>query len=227
MESNRLTAHHVTNAFRTSIIRQITEQLVDGDGNRVTVETPRVFLEKTPKNALRVPFFDRLFPTARFLLLWRDPRENISSIIEAWQSDRFRTYKELDGFDGPWSLLLPPGYRQLCNRPVEEIAAFQWECTNRILLDDLESLGSERWLYLSYSELISDPLAAVRRVLQFAQLPMDAALRAHLEKPLPHSRYTQTAPHAEKWRKNAAAIERVLPSVQSTWSRLETLPPRK
>jgi len=33
----------------------------------------------------------------------------------------------VDGFEGTWSLLLPPDYRQCRARPLEEIAAFQWE----------------------------------------------------------------------------------------------------
>ncbi len=58
-------------------------------------------LEKTPKNALRIPFFEQIFPDARYIFLWRDPRENLSSIIEAWRSGRWKTYNGLPGFDGP------------------------------------------------------------------------------------------------------------------------------
>ncbi len=52
------------------------------------------------------------------MFLWRDPRENISSIMEAWRSGQWRTYPELEGFDGPWSMLLPPGWRAMNGRPV-------------------------------------------------------------------------------------------------------------
>ena len=41
-------------------------------------------LEKTPKNSLRVPFLARVFPEARFIYLYRDPRQVLSSMIEAW-----------------------------------------------------------------------------------------------------------------------------------------------
>ncbi len=63
------------------------------------------------------------FPDARFIFLWRDPRENVSSIMEAWRSGRWRTYPKLEGFDGPWSMLLPPpGWRAMNGRPLAEIA---------------------------------------------------------------------------------------------------------
>ena len=223
VESNRLTADHATPRFRESVIQQIVDRLIDCDGNAIDAHDHRVFLEKTPKNALRIPFFDRIFPASRFVFLWRDPRENISSIIEAWRSGHFRTYKQLAGFDGPWSLLLPPGYRQYRNRPLEEIATFQWECTNRNIIDDLQALSRDRWLVVCYRDLIAEPASTVQRILDFANIEMDPALAAHLRGPLPHSRYTQTAPDAEKWRRNAAEIERVLSAVEGTWRRLRTL----
>ena len=223
VDSNRLTAEQATDRYRDSIIDQIVARLVDVDGHSVDPDSNRVFLEKTPKNALRIPFFDRIFPDARFLFLWRDPRENISSIMEAWRSGRFRTYKQVAGFDGAWSMLLPPGYQQYRNRPLEEIAAFQWECTNRIIMEDLSALDPERSLLLRYGDLITDPAHALHRILQFAHIEIDPAMERALQNPLPHSRYTYTAPAAEKWRVNAAEIERVLPELEVTWRRLRNL----
>ena len=46
---------------------------------------------------------------ARFIFLWRDPRENLGSIMDAWHAGGWVTYRALPGWDGPWSLLLPPG----------------------------------------------------------------------------------------------------------------------
>ena len=119
-------------------------------------------------------------------------------------------------------MLLPPGYRQLRNRPLEEIAAFQWESANRIILEDLETLHPERSLRLAYGDLIADPAGAVKRILSFAKIELDPALTRHLQHPLPHSRYTQTAPKAGKWRVNETDIERVLPAVETTWRRLRS-----
>jgi hypothetical protein len=223
IDSNRLTAAHATEEYRDSIIQQVATRLVDQAGNSVEAESDRVFVEKTPKNALRIPFFDRIFPRSRFVFLWRDPRENISSILEAWRSGKFRTYEKVDGFEGTWSLLLPPDYRQCRARPLEEIAAFQWECTNRVILEDLEALEPGRWISLSYSDLIANPSASLKRILKFAELDIDSTLEQHLAHPLPHSRYTDTAPAADKWRMNEPEISRVLSSVENTWQRLRGL----
>ena len=49
---------------------------------------------------------------------------------------------------------------------------------------------------------------------------MDPRLEEYLSKPLPLSRYTKTRPHPDKWRKDAATIERVMPTLASVSARL-------
>lgn len=223
VNSNRLEAAQATPDVAERIAATIRERLVDSKGTPVAFDPLLRVLEKTPKNALRIPFFDRIFPDAQFIFLWRDPRENLSSIMEAWRSGGWKTYNGLPGFDGPWSLLLPPGWEAMNGRPLEEIAAFQWETANRIALDDLEKLPPERWISLSYTQLLADPRATVERIFAFAGLPLDTAVAERINHPLPLSRFTQTPPAANKWRKNAVEIERVLPALEPTWRRLDSL----
>jgi hypothetical protein len=223
VESNRLGAEHYSAAVAERIVNEITAQLKDNRGRSLPADTSLRFLEKTPKNALRVPFFDRVFPDALFIFLWRDPHENLSSIIEAWRSGNWKTYNGLEGFDGPWSLLLPPGWPQMRGRSLEEIAAFQWETTNRLLLADLQELPRQRRSVVNYGDLVADPAAAIRTLCAFAGLQVDGALRERLAQPLPLSRFTQTPPAPDKWRRNEAGILSVMPSVRETWKRLQEL----
>jgi hypothetical protein len=223
IDSNRLTAEACTGEIARLIQTDIARHLVDHAGLPVLRLDGRRFLEKTPKNALRIPFFNRIFPDAKFIFLWREPRENLSSIIEAWRSGNWKTYNGLAGFDGPWSLILPPGWRALNGRPLEEIAAFQWETTNRIVLDDLAVLPPERWTTVSYSEFVAAPRVTVERLCRFLGMDADPGLSARIAAPLPWSRFTQTPPATDKWNMNAAAIERVLPQVAATWRRLRAL----
>jgi hypothetical protein len=225
VDSNRLTAAHATDAIGQALVHAAGERLVDAGGAAVRDGAAARLLEKTPKNALRIPFFDRIFPDARFVFLWRDPRENLASIMEGWRGDRWITYPRLDGWEGPWSFLLPPGWRELRGRPLEEIAAHQWDSANRIALDDLAALDPQRWCALDYAALIAQPEAAIRRICAFAGIPFDAALARRVAQPLPLSRYTQTPPAPDKWRRHEAAILRVLPRVTPTWDRLRRLQP--
>ncbi len=81
--------------------------LCDYQGQRYLRLNPRsgnvVLLEKTPRNALNIPFLLKVFPRARFVFLHREPPQNIASIIDAWhyglQTGRFVTYRDLPGWD--------------------------------------------------------------------------------------------------------------------------------
>jgi hypothetical protein len=223
VESNRLLAAHASPQWREQIFNSIAGRLRDADDAPVPLRADSRLLEKTPKNALRVPFFDRLFPDALFVFLWRDPRENLSSIIEAWRSGRWKTYNGLDGFDGPWSLLLPPDWQAMNGRPLEEIAAFQWSAANTIALDDLERLAPDRWMSLRHADFVADPAAQTSRICAFIGIEMDARLRRRVSEPLPLSRFTQTPPAPDKWRRNANLIEPLLPALQGVWRRLQRL----
>jgi hypothetical protein len=229
VDSNRVEAGHATPAISEAVKARILERL-QGPGREplpASFAGALRFLEKTPKNALRIPFFNAVFPDALFVFLWRDPRANISSIMEAWKSDRWVTYRQLEGWDGPWSMLLPPGWRELRGRPLEEVAAFQWRTANRIIAEDLAALGAGRSLMVSYEDFLRDPAAEVARICDFAGWRVDDALRQRVSGPLPLSRYTQTQPQPDKWRRNEAALERVMPSVDETWARLRELQSRR
>jgi hypothetical protein len=223
VDSNRLCAEHATESAAREIDRMLANRMLDSNQRPVATGTPLRWLEKTPKNALRIPFFDRLYSDAMFVLLWRDPRENLSSIMEAWKARRWVTYRTLDGWDGPWSMLLPPGWRDLKGRPLAEIAAAQWEITNRTALSDLQALDPRRWMSLRYSDLVANPRGAASRIFRFAGLEFDAALEHRVSGALPISKHTHTAPAPDKWRRNEQAVLGVLPSLEPTWRELEAL----
>ncbi len=153
-ESNRLAAVDATPEVVGELRRSFFAALHDRAQRRPDADRPVRMLEKTPKNALRVPFLARVFPEARFIYLHRDPRPVLASMIEAWGSGRFRTYPNLPGWTGlPWSLLLVPGWRDLLGQPLHEIVATQWNTTTRLLLDDLEQLPPDSWTVANYEAL--------------------------------------------------------------------------
>lgn len=223
VDSNRLTAEHCGPGIADAVRRTATDHLQEAGGRPWPGGLAVRLLEKTPKNALRIPFLDRVFPDARYVFLWRDPRENISSIIEGWRDGRWVTYPRLPGREGPWSFLLPPGWQQQDGRPVEEIAAWQWDRANRIVLEDLSRVPRDRWHAVGYAEFVANPDAIVRRLAAFCDIAFDDPLARRVSGALPHSRYTLTPPAPGKWRRNAEAIERILPGLEETWARLRAL----
>ena len=211
--SNRLTRSDATTAIVTELRQRFAGRIHDRDGQAPGSGARVRLLEKTPKNALRVPFLLEVFPDAQFIFLHREPRANLSSMMQAWRAKGWVTYRQLPGWPGPWSLLLPPGYERLQGRPLEEIVAFQWRVANETILDDLADLPRERWTSLRYEDLVGDPRAEIAKLLDFTGLAMDARLEDYLSKPLPLSKHTQTKPDPDKWKQNAAEIERVMPSL--------------
>jgi hypothetical protein len=172
---------------------------------------------------LRIPFLKKVFPDARFIFLWRDPRENLSSIMEAWRSGDWITYPSLPGWDGPWSLLLPPDWQSLRGAPLASIAARQWRQVNEIALADLQQLPQEQWTAVGLHDLLADPGHTVRRLCEFAGVPFDEPLQARTAGALPRSRSTHTPPAQDKWRRNEADIQRVLGEIEPCWRRLREL----
>lgn len=230
--SNRLDEGDLSPRIATQLTAAFLRRLRDSE-DRLLAELPDRdrpvtlrFLEKTPKNALRVPFLAGLFPDARFVFLHREPRGNLGSIIDAWLSGRFVTYPNLPGWDGPaWSLLLPPGWEGLKGKQIAEIAAFQWLTTNEQLATDLHALPADRWTSIGYDALLADPATEIRRLCEFADVPFGPRMRTLAEGKLPTSKYTLSPPAPDKWRRHEAALAGVLPGLQKLADRLAALEP--
>jgi hypothetical protein len=215
--SNRLDASAVTPELAVELRRRFLAELRDREGHP-PVQRPVRMLEKTPKNALRIPLLASVFPEARFVYLHRDPRETLSSMIEAWQIGRFRTYPQLPGWEGmPWSLLLIPGWQDLKGRSLQEIVAAQWDVTTRTMLDDFAALPSEQCHVVRYDSFLADPAGELSRLCNVLGLEWDRSLDAAL----PLSRYTVTPPASDKWRRHAELIAEVLPGLRATIDRAE------
>jgi hypothetical protein len=229
MESNRLTETDAGNEVRTQLLANYIADLRDFDQKRWhdmgdSAPASVRFLEKTPKNALRILFFKALFPDAKFIFLHREAKANISAIIEAWRSGRFVTYPNLLEWRGPpWSLLLTPDWRELIGAELGRIAMRQWRDTNEIILGDLATLPSEDWCSVRYEDLVGDPAETARRLCAFAGVELGESMQIVVSKPLKLSRYTLTEPDAQKWRRNEGLFAPFLGEAQSTINRLAAL----
>lgn len=229
--SNRLTADMATPEVVDTLLDFFVEDLVSSSGGRFSQLPPLSrpvelrFLEKTPKNALRIPFLLQTFPDARFIFLFRDAKQNISSLLDSWRSGRYVTYPQLPGWPSnmPWSHLLIPGWQDLRGRSLAEIVARQWLVTNQTILDDLGELPSERWCAVEYDSFLANTGSELQRLCLFAQIIFGPRMHEVASKPLKLSRYTLTEPHPDKWKKNAAELEPVLPSTEALMDRLRDL----
>ncbi|WP_228445307.1 sulfotransferase family protein [Thalassotalea sp. HSM 43] len=224
-ESNALTADDVDAENAALLKQRFSDRLIDRHGQAINSSNQDSvrFLEKTPKNALRVGFLNKLFPDALFVYLVRDPRANIASIIDAWISQKFRTYPNLPGFNGKWSLLLPPNWQSMQGKRLEQIASFQWQSANNHILDELEKIDPSRWMMVNYQELLDNPATTVNSILNFAGLAADKVMTESLQQGLPLSQYTLSAPDKNKWHKKAAVLANVMAEGEDTLQRINTV----
>lgn len=225
LDSGSLGASHADIETR-QLLRSCFLYLLRDTGGRAYLSLPDgerptsvCLLEKTPRNALNIPFLLKVFPDARFVYLHRQPRQAVASLIEAWtlglQSGRFKTFQQLPGWDRQgWCFLLPPGWREMRGKSLAEIAAFQWSASNRIITEELTLLPVERWTTVAYEEMVADPQTALTSICRFADIDADN-LRVRSGE-LPLSRTTITPPAADKWKKHEAEIEALMPSLSAT-----------
>lgn len=226
--SNRLTADMATRDVSETLLNFFAADLVNCDkkkyANLPLVSRPNEvrFLEKTPKNALRIPFILNVFPDARFIFLFRDARQNISSLLDSWRSRQFVTYPGLPRWspNDPWSHLLIPGWQDLIGKPLVEAVTRQWLVTNQTILDDLQLVPAERRCVVEYDSLLANTAVELKRLCHFSQIIFGPRMHEIAARPLKPSKYTLTAPHPEKWRKNAAELESVIPSTEQMMSTL-------
>ena len=211
LDSGRLLGTHADFATRERLRAAFVDRLQNSQGTRYLDLSPTSrplqvrFLEKTPRNALNIPFLLKVFPDARFIYLYRDACQNVASLVEAWKegerSNRFVTYNSLPGWQrGKWCFLLPPGWRSLNGKSLVEICAFQWSVCNRIILEDLNKLPNERWTSLSYQSLITSPQREIERLCAFSGLDNETQVNLVPNK-LGLSKTTLSLPDPHKWRR--------------------------
>lgn len=217
-ESNQLGAEDVMPDAAKRIARAFF--LVTGKRHRL--------LDKTPRNALRVPFVNALFPDARFIYLKRDGRENINSLINAWRTPRYRTYElpephQIPGVDPKWwKFVLYPGWREDTAGPLELVTAKQWIHSNDHAMAAFADLPADRWIELRYEDLIAAPVEEVGRMMAFLDLPYETAVREKAAATSTTPINTVTPPEPGKWRKeNPGEIESITPLIAPTMKAMD------
>jgi hypothetical protein len=115
-----------------------------------------------------------------------------------------------------WSFLLPPGWRNYNDAPLEEVCAFQWVTANRLALEASLQIPATQWVRLRYEDIFDRPVEMFRELFDRLELAFDETVQRRCatlaERP---TSIVQGAPKKEKWKeRHAARIERVLPRIR-------------
>ena len=194
------------------------------------VAAGRRYLDKAPRNCLRVPYLDAMFPGAWFVHLKRDGRAAVSSLITGWRAPGgmfpgalMPVPLSIRGYEGEtWKFIVPPGWEEYASgRSLEEVCAFQWVSANQAILAARERIGTDRWIEVGFEEFVDSPQEQAAQLLERLGLPLDPEVLVHAGSLDRHVTKAVTPPRPDKWRtENPGEIERILPMIEPTMRRL-------
>ena len=187
---------------------------------------------KTPSNAYRLPFFDALLPGFRVIHLVRNPAAAVNGLVDGWLHPGFHAHPAADangtgrlrvggysdrvpGGDRWWKFDMPPGWEALVERPLEEVAAWQWASAHRTVLEWQAAHPGRDVLRVRFEDFLREPVATMGRVLSWMGVDMHPALEAALlDGPAP--RMATARPRPRRWlgRREALAPVLALPHVR-------------
>lgn len=184
---------------------------------------PICYLDKTIANCFHLDVLRIAFPKARYIFLVRDPRANISSMIEGWPHlNRFGKPQLTEALQrvpaatvDHWTYPAPPGWQKVVSWSVAEICAWSWEQHIRYALDFFQQSDVEV-KRVCYEDLRDNPSQVVESLAQQLDLELPATAQSFLRSPTT-SRTTVSDPQKGKWkRKNFDAIQSVLSEIRDT-----------
>jgi hypothetical protein len=189
------------------------------------------YLDKFPRNCLRVSYLHELFPEASFVYIRRDGRSVVSSLMTGWRTaDKFGhgtllpVGLSIDGYEGrPWRFLIPPGWEDYTSgRTLAEVCAFQWVAANEAILAAKNEIETKRWVDVSYEELLESPRQATSKMFAGIGLPVDDEVLTWASELETHvSRTAVTVPSHDKWRKeHPNEVQSILPLIEPMMRRL-------
>ncbi len=190
----------------------------------------RRYLDKTPRNSLQVPYLAALFPDARFVVLLRDGRAVVSSLLNGWRdtSGLFPGREmgrplAVHGYRGHrWKFVAPPGWEEYATgHTLPEICAFQWLACTDALLEARGQIPADRWVETRYERLTESPVEEVERLLLALDLPIEPRVLEAASTLDRNVTKATSPPRPDKWRdENPGDVASILPRIEPTLRRL-------
>jgi hypothetical protein len=134
------------------------------------VRNRKVFMNKNPRNSVRIDYINAIFPDAKFIHIVRDGRAVVNSIIKIIDRENFRKQQPLGAF------CKPDPWRDLPSMPPIERHSHQWTRILATINQAKSSISSSVWYEMRYEDLCLRPRELMKDVLGF----LDLSCSAHL-----------------------------------------------
>lgn len=150
---------------------------------RVEFEGGLRFSEKTPTNALIIPFLARAFRDSQFIHIVRDGRDAAASHIDQpWlRRDSLGTGRREPGgyLYGPYPQwwIEPERHAEFEQTSDVHRMAWAWRAYVEAGVRDGRALPPERYLEVRYEELVTNPSATAQQVLDFLGITTESSRR--------------------------------------------------
>jgi hypothetical protein len=186
---------------------------------------PIRYLDKTIANCFHLEFLERAFPDARYIFLVRDPRANVSSMIQGWpyvglfgKPQLTPTIRSLGAATVEhWSYPAPPGWQTMLSEPLPRICAWSWQQHVEYALRFFQDRQQDV-CWIRYEDLVTDPWPTVCALNESLGLRPSSETRRQIDL-RPISRTTITEPAKDKWQqRNLQCILSILPMIKDTAS---------
>ena len=141
------------------------------------------FPNKCPRNSVRMPFLNAVFPDAYFVHIIRDGRAVANSILRARINH-----------GGAYWACEPPGWQGLLEKPLLEACGLQWKMIVEHALETAKSIPPERYMEVRYEEMCDRPEEVFRAVSEKVELEWDDAVLRELVSDIKSRNF--------KWREN-------------------------
>ncbi|XP_076130501.1 tyrosylprotein sulfotransferase 1, like isoform X1 [Alosa pseudoharengus] len=151
-ERMRLEEAGVTDEVLDAAVRAFLLEVIVGHGE----PAPRL-CNKDPFTLKSLAYLSRLFPRAKFVLMLRDGRATVHSMISRRVT--------ITGFD-------LSSYRD---------CLVKWSRAAESMYEQCREAGRERCMLLRYEQLVLEPQLAMQKLLRFLDLPWDTAVLHHEE----------------------------------------------
>jgi hypothetical protein len=138
-----------------------------------------VLIEKLPINNFRANFIRGMFPSARFIYIWRNGCEVAESIETICLNGGW-----FAGSDYKWKLLSDYAKQStetealpdLCNTYYQK-GLLEWRLSVSAAVGFLSILPKAQFVTLSYADFTVAPLGSIKRILDYLRLDLDANIK--------------------------------------------------
>ena len=161
---------------RTDVTARVKKQVRGAFEPMLTPARDRLLLKITAWS--RIGYLNEIFEDAKFIHIIRDGRAVASSLLHVnfwrgWYGPQGWRAGELSADDqADW---------ERYDRSFTALAGLEWRIQMRAMDAARRALDPKRFLEIKYEEFCQQPVESCRRVLEFAELPPSAGLRARCQ----------------------------------------------